>query len=160
MYSNKYPGPGPAPPPLDNNLAINTAPGRWGPLCPPQMGLEPQGLRQPPPPPPGVGLPGTGRIYQLCSALGSLVLGRSGWIRGSRGEQRDQRGPRWLKGPQPCGYRGQRSPGSAGGLRPCTAPAAPGQWRWCRREDTHCPDRLRSACPGPASRMAGTCHKE
>lgn len=28
MYSNKYPGPGPVPPLLDNNLAINTAQGR------------------------------------------------------------------------------------------------------------------------------------
>lgn len=30
MYSNKYPGPGPAPPLLDNNLAINTAQGAGG----------------------------------------------------------------------------------------------------------------------------------
>lgn len=30
MYSNKYPGYGPVPPPLDNNLAINTAQGRVG----------------------------------------------------------------------------------------------------------------------------------
>lgn len=30
MYSNKYPGPGPVPPLLDNNLAINTAQGREG----------------------------------------------------------------------------------------------------------------------------------
>lgn len=30
MYSNKYPGPGPVPPLLDNNLAINTAQGRVG----------------------------------------------------------------------------------------------------------------------------------
>lgn len=30
MYSNKYPGPGPLPPLLDNNLAINTARGRVG----------------------------------------------------------------------------------------------------------------------------------
>lgn len=30
MYSNKYPGLGPVPPLLDNNLAINTAQGRVG----------------------------------------------------------------------------------------------------------------------------------
>ena len=36
MYSNKYPGPGPVLPLVDNNLAINAAPGREGtrPLAP------------------------------------------------------------------------------------------------------------------------------
>lgn len=63
MYSNKYPGSGPVPPPLDNNLAINTAQGGASAEAtarpreaPPHLDLPqplpaPAGPRVPPPPP-------------------------------------------------------------------------------------------------------------
>lgn len=53
MYSNKYPGSGPVPPPLDNNLAINTAQGRVRPgararprEAPPHLHLQHPGRSQ------------------------------------------------------------------------------------------------------------------
>lgn len=92
MYSNKYPGPSPVPPLLDNNLAINTAQGREGarPLppqvspgapaeAPPHLDLQqprlPWQIAGTPPPP--VFSPRQGRKGLINSAWPTLSAGRA-----------------------------------------------------------------------------------
>lgn len=87
MYSNKYPGSGPVPPPPDNNLAINTAQGggrrgrgppQGGP-CAPGSATAPPALAGPARPPPPWFQPHAGRAGSdgLCSDAASERRGRT-----------------------------------------------------------------------------------
>lgn len=75
MYSNKYPGPGPVPPFLDNNLRINTPQGRAGAEAGrPTWTFNNPHQSQDTPPPPGFS-PRRGRQSdQLCLAPPSQCL--------------------------------------------------------------------------------------